>query len=377
MKIVHLGYAHKSNDIRIFLKECCSLRKKGYEVYYITSDKNSDRLGKFLEDEIQVTVLKRTTENKIKRYWHYLKMLEKAALEIDADVYHIHETGLLPIVSKLKKYNKLVVYDSHEDTPRQMEPEIERKYCKLIGKIFEKCLEVYENYVAKKTDYIVAATPYICQRFLKVKKEVICINNYPILNDLKYCEKDKEKDTNGVCFTGGISLSSGIEEIIKALEQTNGVRFLLAGSLEKTLKHYLEQYAGWKKTEYYGVVEHKKVAQICQKSFAGLILYHPLPNHINAQPNKMFEYMLMGLPIICSNFPLWKSMIEEKKCGICVNPLKPGEIAKAINKLYNDTNAVEIMGKNARKAILEEYNWDIEEKKLYKVYDYLEGKIHG
>jgi glycosyltransferase involved in cell wall biosynthesis len=106
-------------------------------------------------------------------------------------------------------------------------------------------------------------------------------------------------------------------------------------------------------------------------SKAGIVTFHPLPNHIDAQPNKMFEYMSAGLPIITSNFPLWKEIVEGNSCGICVNPLDPEEIGKAIEYIISHSNEAEKMGQNGKKAVLEKYNWQVEEKKLFEVYEEL------
>lgn len=375
MRIVHLGYSHRNDDIRIFRKECCSLVQQGHEVYYITSDKNSNYINENMDAGVHIIILRRTAEsNKIKRYYEYLKALTNRALELDADVYHIHETGLLPIWKSLKRNNKLVVYDSHEDTPRQMRPQLEKQRGKVVGVLFEKILELYEDHVVKKIDFVITATPYIKSRFSRIKREVVCINNYPIINDLEYHEEGKKTKKNSICFTGGISDVSGIRETVKALNGLLSIRLKLAGPLDDKLKTELEKYPGWKQTDYYGVVNHSEVSDICRESYAGIILYQPLPNHVNAQPNKMFEYMLMGLPIICSDFPIWKKMIEKKQCGLCVNPQSPKHIARAIEKLYQDSELAYRMGQNGRKAILEEYNWGKEEVKLFEVYKFLERK---
>jgi len=83
----------------------------------------------------------------------------------------------------------------------------------------------------------------------------------------------------------------------------------------------------------------------------------------------MFEYMAAALPIIASNFPLWKEIIEGNNCGICVNPLEPKEIARAIEYLIEHPDEARKMGENGRKVVLEKYNWENESKKLLKVYE--------
>ena len=85
----------------------------------------------------------------------------------------------------------------------------------------------------------------------------------------------------------------------------------------------------------------------------------------------MFEYMSAGLPVIASNFPKWKNIIDETNCGICVNPLDPNEIAKAIEFFLTNPEKAKEMGQNGRKLIEKKYNWSIEEKKLNAFYSSL------
>ena len=94
-------------------------------------------------------------------------------------------------------------------------------------------------------------------------------------------------------------------------------------------------------------------------------------NYIDALPVKMFEYMQAGIPVIASDFPLWKEIIANNNCGICVNPLNPDEIIAAINKILNDNQTLIEMGKNGRKAIMENFNWQKEEEKLLLLYNEL------
>jgi len=100
----------------------------------------------------------------------------------------------------------------------------------------------------------------------------------------------------------------------------------------------------------------------------GLVLFYPEPNQINSQPNKLFEYMSAEIPIVASNFPLWKEIVEGNQCGICVDPLNPEEIARAIEYLITHPDEAQRMGENGRKAVIEKYNWESESKKLIELY---------
>jgi glycosyltransferase involved in cell wall biosynthesis len=107
------------------------------------------------------------------------------------------------------------------------------------------------------------------------------------------------------------------------------------------------------------------------RSLAGIVTFLPEPNHVTAQPNKMFEYMSAGLPVIASNFPLWREIIETNECGICVDPLDPKAIADAIDWLVENPTPARTMGENGSKAVMERYNWSVEEEKLLALYDKL------
>ena len=85
----------------------------------------------------------------------------------------------------------------------------------------------------------------------------------------------------------------------------------------------------------------------------------------------MFEYMATGLPVIVSNFPLWKEIVEDNKCGITVNPLDPQEIARAVEYLCSNPELMEKMGRNGRKTVMGKYNWGNESKILLSVYSSL------
>ena len=107
------------------------------------------------------------------------------------------------------------------------------------------------------------------------------------------------------------------------------------------------------------------------KSFCGLVTYYQEPNNINAQPNKMFEYMSASVPVIASNFSLWREVVEENQCGLCVNPNSPEEIAAAIQFLDSHPEEVVRMGENGRRAVEKKYRWDREEFRLVSLYQSL------
>jgi glycosyltransferase involved in cell wall biosynthesis len=109
------------------------------------------------------------------------------------------------------------------------------------------------------------------------------------------------------------------------------------------------------------------------RSKAGIVTFLPAPNHIDAQPNKVFEYMSAGVPVIASHFPLWREIVEGNQCGLCVDPHEPEQIAEAIDYLLGHPDEARRMGENGMRAVQDRYNWAIEERKLRKFYEGLRG----
>lgn len=369
MKIVHVAYGHRPDDIRIFQKECCSLAEEGHQVFYVTSNRNGKVLnGKY--NNVEMITICLPYKNIKRSFFFYLKELKRCLRSLDADIYHFHENVLLSVLMYMKRNGKHVIYDLHEDTPRQVQPLIYGKYGKFIGRIIVKLYEMHENHGIKNSDYIITATPHIGKRCKKLTPNVSCIANFPIIYHKENIEKPFDERERIVCYTGGISETNGIFNIAKAMEQVDGTLYL-AGGLSKELKDKLTEYSSWEKICELGYVDRVDVEKTFLKSIAGLVLYLPEGNTINALPNKLFEYMEAGLPVIASNFPLWRKIVEENQCGICVDPNKTEEIANTINRVLGNPKWAEEMGKNGKRLVQEKYNWQKEEKKLFTIYEYV------
>jgi len=362
MKICILTSVHPVFDTRIWHKEAKTLARASYDVTLIAQHSKNETV-----DGVKIIALPKP-KNRFQRFLKLDYLLYKKALEQKADIYHFHDPELLPWALKLKKKTKAkIIYDVHEDVAKQILSKywIPKIFRKLIANIFNK----YEKRAAKKMDYIITATPNIKNNFKQ--NNVIDIKNYPIIANFKNIKKKRQKKKYiELIYVGGLSRVRGIKKIIQSLKYINpkyNVKLKLIGNFsnkkfEKEVKNMLE----WKRIDFLGFLPQKQTYQHVYNSDIGLACIQPKYKYII--PTKIFEYMTSYLPTITSNFPLWEKIIEENDCGICVNPLYPKEIAKAIEHLIKHPDEAKKMGKNGRKAVLEKYNWENESKKLLKIY---------
>ncbi len=361
IKICHFSSAHPSTDVRVFHKECSSLAKNGFEVHLVVANEEDS-----LKKNVKVHGVKSEGDSRLFRFIQTSKKVYLKALEIDADIYHFHDPELLPFALKLKRKGKKVIYDIHEDVPKTILAKFWiNKYLRgTISFFFKK----FENYVASRLDYLFTATDTISDRFKKVNKNTATINNYPLLSELVEVSSWNDKKRE-VCYIGAITHIRGLEPLVKAVNKSDSVKLNLAGAFDQqSFEERLKSLEEWKSVNDFGLVDRSMTRKIMGDSKIGLVTFFPVPNHVDAQPNKMFEYMSAGIPVIGSHFPLWKAILEVNKCGICVDPEDEIQISNAINKLINDDFLAEEMGRNGREAVLEKYNWSIEEQKLVAIY---------
>ena len=147
---------------------------------------------------------------------------------------------------------------------------------------------------------------------------------------------------------------------------------LLAGPLESPFhQENLASLPGWDRVKLLGWQTREGIADMLVKCRVGLCVLHPTPNHVNAYPVKLFEYMAAGLPVIASSFPLWKKLVEGNHCGLTVDPLDPEAISGAIQYLLEHPEAAQQMGESGRRAVEEVFSWSKEGEKLVRFYNSL------
>lgn len=372
IKVCHLASKHKMNDMRIFEKECKSLAKGGFDVTLIGFGvaANNETI-----DGVHCITLHCPIKNDVELLRKRNKMTYDTALQVDADIYHLHEPELLPVGKKLKKKGKIVIFDSHEFYGWQLRDNIHKIkiiktpafLMKMIGRLYMR----YEKRTCMKFDAVIqVCTLNGIDYFANRCRRSIFIRNLPSITE--YSRKtliDFSKKPN-VAMIGTITKERGITELIKATHQADGTLALAGAYYPKAYESELRQMPEFICVDYKGFLDkHGMVALMEQANMGASTLLHVGQyDMIDTFPTKVYDYMAMELPVVISNTKFAIKMNEEYHFAICVNPEDPDEISKAFRWLISHPEQAIEMGKNGRKAIENEFNWEKESEKLIDFY---------
>lgn len=366
MKICHMTSAHTSYDTRIFYKECTSLANAGYEVFLVCEGK--DRI----ENGVHVIGAGELPQSRKERMLSFSKKIYNIALGLDCDVYHFHDPELLPYGLKLAKKGKKVIFDSHENYVAQIQ---EKQYLpKVIRFLISRGYKLYESYVLKSIDAVVVPCTFDgINIFNNRAKETVFIANYPVLTSFYDIYNHNTEKMYDICYVGSLTYDRGIYHLVKSSNEGN-FSILLAGNYpEISFQEKIERMPGYNNVTYLGYVSNSEIARIIQTCRIGaqLILDKGQYYHVDTLGIKVFEYMSMGIPVIMSDTPYSKGLVDKYKFGICVDPESCEEIINAVNYLVEHTIEAQEMGRNGRDAISRVFNWKTQEPKLIELYERL------
>lgn len=367
-RVVHITTVHHPYDPRIYHKECMSLQEAGYDVTLIAKE----AVDNVKKDEQITHIPVKKYSNRFKRMIFGSIEAYKIAKRLKADVYHFHDPELLPMAWLLKKKDNVVIYDIHEDYITSI---LQKNYMnRTMRKVIAKLYKFMENFFIRKMELSLAEKYYY-----DIYERGTCILNYPTINK-RFIDPDRDENPleDKLVYTGNVTVDRGalIHAKLPLIHDKVSVHFVgkcpreLSEEMYKVAKDQSENLTIEGINRF---VEKEDIEDryLSHNWLAGIALFPPTEHYMKKELTKFFEYMNVGLPIICSDFPLWKEFIEQHKCGIAVDPYNEIEISEAIEYLRNNQEEAKLMGENGKRAVMEELNWDTEAQKLTGWYEEL------
>ena len=363
--ICHITTVHGPFDDRIFFKQCASLAAEGWKVALIAPAEE-----KVIEAGVTIIPLHAPGQRLLRATigaWRAYR----AARRTQARVFQIHDPELLAIALLLKRRDNRVVYDMHESvrdhllTKTWLGPRwVRRSFALVYG--------WFEILAVRKLDAVLLAVDTMkedmVQRHPGEVAKFHVIRNLPVLRIIdEVQERIPLPSTPTLIYAGGISAGRGIKELIMALHLMGEVRLKLLGTwADQDLHRECQALPGWSKVDDAGQVRMDRVYDHLRAAHIGICILHPLPNHMLSRPIKAYEYMACRLPMIMSDFPIWRN--EFSACASFADPMDPAAITAAVERMLSDRSAATSMG-NAGRAVVEgEWCWEREATRLVDLY---------
>jgi glycosyltransferase involved in cell wall biosynthesis len=362
--VAMLSSVHRPFDTRIFHKEARTLSAAGYGVTFVVPHER---------DEVVQGVRVRAIPRPANRLWRMLSLpprILREAVRLQADIYHFHDPELIPVGLALKVLRRRVVYDAHEHVPKSILGKTylprwsRRPIAWLVG--------MTEQLASRTFDLVIAAEDGIFHAF-RHHPRAILIRNYPIHEQFPQARPDaRENGRLRVVYAGNLTLGRGAVEMVEGLGRVAEgyeVNLGLFGRFwPNDLEARLRELPGFARVDFRTWIPYEAVLTEVARADVGIVCFLPEPNNVNAGPTKLFEYMACGIPVVASNFPMWREVIEGSDCGLCVDPHDPAAIARALEYLADHPDRRKEMGCNGRKAVERLYNWRLEASRFLDAY---------
>lgn len=412
-KVCILTTDHSALDDRIFYKEAQGLHKAGYEVTLIAplnqdgflTDMGKKHIARneTVIDGIKILGFKIGKHSlfNLPKTWTLSQWLRlhnnsnlnyrqndpfsdiiNKGIQINADIYHCHEIWSLysgkKIIHALKKNGKnpKLIYDVHEFWS-------EKRSKKLRDMAWSKAIRQFEKKSLIHIDYVIAVNQIIRGYILNIKRNIKTevLYNCSILKKSENLDQKSDNEKIIICHEGNLTFDRGLDKILKVMkilkDRYSNIKFLIIGDVFNKEKIFFEKESEALQItdviEKTGWLPYEEVGEVIAKCSIGIIFMDMdySENISFSSPNKLFNYMMYGLPIVTTDLPEIRRIVLESKCGLIVEKRSVDYLADAISVLIDQKELRKKLGENGRKAAYEKYNWGMMEKKLLRVYDEL------
>jgi glycosyltransferase involved in cell wall biosynthesis len=390
MKICLLCSAHEPYDKRVYHKIGLSLAAAGHDITVIAPG------GQRHVSAAGISILPYTGKRRtIHRWWSLLPRaasllnMFRLALRSRADAYQCNEpdSWLIGLLVKLVRVGcPRVVFDVHEDYPSTLAESFPLPIRSLLERLVRRVMRL----MARFTDRLVLTRASLDDQIfagIRVAKMVLpnCSRVPADPNLIREMRTAARSINEPLCaiHVGRMTVGRGSEQLLDALVNLRAgnreVRVVFVGGFfRKGMRDrqyevaYLERASRGGVADWIRIVDwvaFERVPEFLLSADLGLITF--LPSRKNTYwglPHKLFDYMSYALPVIAPDHPEIARVVNQHRCGVLIDPTDPRAIADALSYLCDRPDEGRSMGLRGLDAVVEEYNWDKQVKKLLAVY---------
>lgn len=302
----------------------------------------------------------------------FLKILF-SALRQKPDVYHAFDLKTLPLAYFVSRINRSkLVYDSRELYVESMRDE-------ELPDSYKKIMMGVESFLIRRVDGVIVVSDSIADILVRrygIKRPTVIFNCPPyteyrkttIIRDLMSIEDDKKI----VLYQGIISSGRGLENLVAASRSLDNAVVVLigGGGLKEELAEKVKDERLEDKVKFIDAVPYKELLNYTMSADLGVApIQNTCLSYYYSAPNKLFEYLMAGLPVAISNFPDMQKIVKNAGVGAAFDPEDPKDIARAVNGILNDSEKYNRMKENALGVARKSYNWEKESQKMMGIYE--------
>jgi len=360
--IAHVTSVHAQNDNRVRFKQCRGLREHGYDVVLVCADGESHTA----DDGVRVIAVDKPRSRFTRMFATGLRVVRRALKE-KPDLLHFHDPELLPLAQFLRLTGHRVVFDMHENVPKAT---LDKSWiAKPLRPLIAGIVKALERVLMWRIPVVFAEVSYAEEySWVGVSQTV---QNFPDLRRI-LCVSEPKFERFSLVYMGGISEPRGSGVMRDVFERLRGrgldieMHLIGPGTLPEREGRGTPQ-----SIVSHGYLPAEEGFRIVSRCHVGLAVLMPIANYVRSYPTKMFEYMALGLPIVVSDFPLYREALGDSGCGHLVDPLSLDDVERALADLIADPERARAMGQRGRKHVQEHYSWQNELGNLLRLYERL------
>lgn len=368
-RVLLLSTVHPSTDSRIIYKIAPSLQGQ-YEVFCaLPGIRGGLHKGLHL---INLPKFERLLPRIL--FAHPVALLK--CLWLRADIVHIFVPELIPLALLFQWAGVKVIYEVQENLFKKFAI---KRYNN--GLVFKRLFRFFDKLARRKFHCILTDDAYL-EEYHNLAKPFTVIHNYvslPVVDSLAHesvhTHQHVRTPAPEIFYLGVVSMERCLDTMIDALAKLKNYysdcHLHLFGPVRVT-KSEIEAIAGYQKVRanitFHGYTDQKVALRYARQAVAGIALLKPVADYPESFPTKLFEYMALKLPVITSDFPVYRQIVERAGCGFCITPDDPEALRRALESCIADDALRLQIGSNGRKAAETRYNWALEETKLLSFY---------
>lgn len=299
---------------------------------------------------------------------HFINLFKDIVLDFKPDIVVAHDLPMLaPACVLAKKYNAKIIYDSHELF-------VEQGFFKIEKKVWQKIEEKYINDVNHVITINQSIADELARRY-QLENIAVVSNAYPYRKTKsgetqKINRFGKADIKHWIIFQGGLIKKRNLKLLIQSfvfVDKDIGLVILGDGYLKEKLKKFAARLGLKDRIVFIDAVLQNELIDMTSAADVGIIPYSAnCLNNYYCTPNKLFEFIMAGIPIIAFDLPEIKKVLETYQCGMIIKSQEPKAIGFEINDLFRTGKwaALQQGVIHAR----EQMTWESQEKELVSVY---------